>query len=167
MSRQAGLSLLSLLVVAVVLLAGLSYVLIGTGPSVPWQLNTQRAAQLVAQAQLIVHRITKCAVDYPNGDNGMAVHKAYPADSNPGALAVSALVCPGNGQNLWSGVDGVYAPAPIAQLGEWTYTNVSPAIIRITANDPNALAAALARAAAQIGPAASATANTLTVKVIE
>lgn len=172
MLRQTGISLLSLLIVAAVLLAGLSFALIGTGPSVSGQLNTQRAAQLVAQAQLIVHRITKCAVDYPNGNNGMAVHKAYPTDSTTSPalgppLPIKNLVCPGNNQNLWSGVDGVYAPAPLAQFGDWTYTNASPAIIRITATDSNDLAAALDRAATQIGPAASASADTLTVKVIE
>lgn len=167
MSRQSGFSVLTLLIVAAAMLAGLTFALIGSGPSLQGQLNTQRATQLVAQAQLIVHRITKCAVDYPNGNNGMAVHKAYPADTNPGPLAIKDLVCPGSNQNLWSGVDGVYAPAPLAQLGDWTYTNASPAIISITATDPNDLAAALDRAATQIGPAASATADTLTVKVIE
>lgn len=152
---------------AATLLAGMSFILTGVGPSVPGQINTQRAAQLVAQAQLIVHRISKCAVDYPNGDNGMGLHKAYPADAKPGALAVNALVCPGNNQNLWSGVDGVYAPAPIAQFGEWTYTNASPATISISTIQPNSFARALASAATQIGPAASATAETLSMKVIE
>ena len=167
MLRQTGFSLLSLLVVAAVLLAGLSFALIGSGPSVSGQLNTQRSAQLVAQAQLIVHRITKCAVDYPNGNNSMAVHKAYPADANPGPLAIKDLVCPGNSQNLWSGKDGIYAPAPLTQFGDWTYTNASPATIRITATEPTGFAAALDKAATQIDPAASATADTLTVKVIE
>lgn len=167
MTRQSGISLLSMLVVAAVLLAGLSYALMGSTPAVSGQLNAQRATQLVAQAQLIVHRITKCAVDYPNGDNGMGLHKAYPADANPGPLAINDLVCPGNGQNLWSGVDGVYAPAALAQFGSWTYTNASPATISITATEPGSLAATLSRAAAQIGPAASATADTLSVKVIE
>lgn len=167
MTRQSGISLLSMLVVAAVLLAGLSYALMGSTPAVSGQLNAQRATQLVAQAQLIVHRITKCAVDYPNGDNGMGIHKAYPADANPGPLAINDLVCHGNGQNLWNGVDGVYAPAALAQFGSWTYTNASPATISITATEPGSLAATLSRAAAQIGPAASATADTLSVKVIE
>jgi hypothetical protein len=167
MTRQSGISLLSLLVLTAVLLAGLSYTLIGSSPAVSGQLNVQRATQLVAQAQLIVHRITKCAVDYPNGNNGMAVHKAYPADANPGPLAVNDLVCPGNSQNLWSGVDGVYAPAALAQFGSWTYSNSSPSVISITAAEPSSFAATLNRAATQIGPAASATADTLTVKVIE
>lgn len=167
MTRQSGISLLSLLVLIAVLLAGLSFTLIGPSPSVSGQLNTQRAVQLVAQAQLIVHRIAKCAVDYPNGNNGMAVHTAYPADANPGPLAVQDLVCPGNGQNLWSGVDGVYAPAPLAQFGGWTYSNASPATISITSTEPHLFAATLDRAATQIGPAASATADTLTVKVVE
>jgi type II secretory pathway pseudopilin PulG len=170
MSRQSGFSLLSLLMVAAVLLAGLSFALIGSGSSVSGQLSTQRASQLVAQAQFIVHRITKCAADYPNGDNGMAIHKAYPADTTTSPalgppLPIKYLVCPGNNQNLWSGVDGVYAPAPLAQFGEWTYTNANPAIVSITGTAPNS--AALERAATQIGPAASATADTLTVKVIE
>ena len=172
MSRQSGFSLLSLLIVAAILLAGLAFALIGSGPSVSGQLNTQRSAQLVAQAQLIVHRITKCAADYPNGDNGMALHKAYPADTSIAPdlgppLPIKNLLCPGNNQNLWSGVDGVYAPAALAQFGDWTYTNASPATISITTTEPSGFSAALDRAATQIGPAASATADTLTVKVIQ
>ena len=159
-------SVLSLLMLAAALLAVLSVALIGTGSSTSGPLNAQKAAQLVAQAQLIVHRISKCAVDYPAGDNGMALHIAYPASPASGPrLPVKDLVCPGNSQNLWNGTDGVYAPAPIAQFGEWTYTNASPATISITSTGPNS--AALARAATQMGPAASATADTLTVKVIE
>ena len=167
MRRQTGFSALTLLMLAVSLMAGLAFVLIGAGPNIGGQLNAQKTAQLVAQAQFIVHRIVKCATDYPNGDNGMALHKAYPADARPGALAVSALACPGNGQNLWSGTDGVYPPAPIADFAAWTYTNTSPAIIAISSTQPVAYAPALAAAAARIGTAASASTDTLTVKVIE
>jgi type II secretory pathway pseudopilin PulG len=169
MSRQSGFSIVTLLFLAVALLAGLAFILIGSGPNVQGQMNAQKTAQLVAQAQLIVHRISKCATDYPNGDNLMVtgLHKAYPADANPGSLAVASLVCPGNSQNLWSGVDGVYPPASIADFGAWTYTNVSPAIIAITTSQPGAYSPSILSAAGKIGPAASATADTLTVKVIE
>lgn len=152
---------------ATTLVAGLAWVLMGSGPNVQGQSNRQKTAQLVAQAQLVMHRISKCAADHPGGDNGSGLHKAYPADAQPGPLAVTALVCPGSGQNLWSGVDGVYGPGPIAQFGAWTYTNASPAVITITASQPGAHTAAITAAAAQIGPAASATADTLSVKVIE
>jgi hypothetical protein len=167
MPRQSGFSIVTLLFLATALLAGLAFILIGSGPNVQGQMNAQKTAQLVAQAQLIVHRISKCATDYPNGDNLMGLHKAYPADANPGSLAVSSLVCPGNQQNLWSGVDGVYPPAPITDFGAWTYTNASPAIIAITTPQPSAYAPSILSAAGKIGPAASATADTLTVKVIE
>ena len=163
--------MLTLLMLVVSLVAGLAFLLIGTGPNVQGQMNAQKTAQLVAQAQLILHRITKCSTDYPDGDNGTTYHKAYPKDANPGVLAVTSLVCPGNNQNLWSGIDGVYAPAPIEGFGAWTYTNASPAIIAITASQPAAYSSAIDSAATKIGLTppgpASATADTLTVKVIE
>jgi hypothetical protein len=126
----------------------------------------------VAQAQLVVHRISKCATDYPNGNNGTGLHQAYPLDANPGALAVSSLVCPGSNQNLWSGVDGVYAPSPIAGFAAWTYTNASPAVISIQTLQPSSYATAIASAASKIGVAASSTTtssagDTLTIKVLQ
>jgi len=172
MSRQSGFSLLTLLLTAAALLAGLSFILVGAGPSVQGQVSAQKAAQLVAQAQLITHRLSKCATDYPGGDNGTPLHRAYPRDANPGPLAAAALVCPGSNQNLWSGVDGVYAPAAIAGFEAWTYSNGNPAVITITTLQPDAYAAAVAAAAQRLGGAAAATTinvagDTLTVKVIE
>lgn len=151
------------------LVAGLAFLLIGTGPNVQGPMNVQKTAQLVAQAQLILHRITKCATDYPDGNNGTGLHKAYPAGSSKW---VADLTCPNNSDpslwlHLWSGVDGVYPPAAIAGFGAWAYTNASPAIIFITATQPAAYSSALDSAATKIGPAASATADTLTVRVIE
>jgi hypothetical protein len=172
MSRQSGFSVLSLLLLVAALLAGLAFVLVGTGPNIQGQLNAQSTAQLVAQAQLVVHRITKCATDYPNGNNGTGLHRAYPLDANPGALAVVSLVCPGSGQNLWNGVDGVYAPAPINGFAAWTYTHASPALISIQTLQPASYAAAIATAATRIGAAASTATtsvagDTLNIKVIE
>lgn len=164
MLRQAGFSILSVLLLAIALLGGLVFVFIGAGPSASGQIGTQRTAQLLAQAQLIVHRIVKCATDYPNGDNGTALHKAYPAGS---AAAIASLTCPGNSQNLWSGVDGVYPPVSPAGFGDWNYTNASPASISITTSQPSAYSSSIAAAAARMGSAASATADTLTVKIIE
>jgi hypothetical protein len=172
MHRQSGFSVLTLLLLVAALMAGLAFVLIGTGPNIQSQLSAQSTAQLVAQAQLIVHRISKCATDYPNGNNGSGLHRAYPPDTTPGALAVASLVCPGSGQNLWSGVDGVYAPSPIAGFAAWTYTNASPAVISIQTLQPATYAAAIASAANKIGVAASSTTtssagDTLTIKVLQ
>jgi type II secretory pathway pseudopilin PulG len=169
MHRQSGFSVLTLLLLIATLVAGLAFVLIGTGPNIQSQLSAQSTAQLVAQAQLILHRISKCATDYPNGNNGSGLHPAYPLDANPGSLAVSALVCPGSGQNLWSGVDSVYAPAPISGFAAWTYTNASPAVIAIQTPQPGSYAAAITSTAAKIGAAASTNiaGDTLTIKVIE
>ncbi len=172
MSRQSGFSVLTLLLLVAALMAGLVFVLIGTGPNIQGQLSAQSTAQLVAQGQLILHRITKCATDYPNGDNGTALHKAYPMDTHPGALAITSLVCPGSSQNLWSGVDGVYPPAPITGFAAWTYTNASPAVISIQTLQPASYAAAITAAATRMGAAASSTTtvsagDTLTIKVIE
>jgi hypothetical protein len=180
MHRQSGFSVLTLLLLAATLLASLTFAFIGGGPNVQGQLNAQKTAQLVAQAQLIAHRITKCATDYPAGNNGTSFHQPYPKDANPvvpntpTALAVSALTCPGNNsQNLWSGADGVYAPAPIADFGVWKYTNANPAVIAITTDKPDPYNVAIAQAVLKIGAAvASATTvniagDTLTMKVIE
>lgn len=161
MPRQSGFSVLSLLLLAVALLASLAFVLIGAGPNIRGQLNAQRTAQLVAQAQFIVHRIVKCATDYPLGSNSTV----YPVGSG---VAAETLTCPGNNdQNLWSGVDGVYFPSPITGFGSWTYTRASPTTISIVTPEPSAHSASLAAAAVRIGPAAAATATTLTVKVVD
>ena len=166
MSRQAGFSVLTLLLLVVAVLGGLVFMVIGAGPNVAGQMSAQKTAQLVAQAQLIVHRIVKCATDFPNADNGTADHKAYPLDANPGALAVSALTCPGSTENMWSGVDGVYPPVTPSGFGAWTYTKDTPVSIAITSSQPNTYTPAIAAAAARIGVAASASADILTVKVI-
>ncbi len=165
--RQSGFSVLTVILLTVVVAAGLVYLLIGVGPNVAGMMSSQKTTQLVAQAQFIVHRIAKCATDYPNGNNGQATHSAYPLDGNPGAISASLLVCPGNAQNLWSGVDGVYFPVPISDFAGWTYTNSSPVTISITSNQPAAYAGALADAVTRLGPVASSTDSTLTVKVIE
>lgn len=149
------------------LVAGLVYFLLVSGPNVALLNANQKTNELLAQAQLITHRITKCATDYPQGNNGLGIHLPYPADANPGALAVSALVCPGSGQNLWSGVDGVYLPPALADFSGWVYTNTSPATVSITAVHATAYATTLANVATRIGSAASSTANTLTVRVIQ
>lgn len=167
MPHQTGFSILTFLLAAVVLLGSLIFVFIGSGPNVQGQLNTQRSAELIAQAQLIAHRLTQCASDYPQGDNGTTFHKAYPPDANPGARAVADLICPGSNQNLWSGVDGVYLPQAPSGFNAWQYTNTATASISITSTAANTYASAIANAASKIGNAASATANTLTVKIIE
>ena len=179
MSRQSGFSVLTLLMLVISLATGLAFLLIGAGPNVQGQMNVQKTAQLVAQAQLILHRITKCATDYPAGDNGTTYHRVYPKDANTGApdmpvaLAVTSLVCPGNNQNLWSGVDGVYAPPPIAGFEAWTYTNDHLAVITIKTSQPDPYTAAIAQAVRKIGTAmASSTTSavaddTLSVKVVE
>ncbi len=135
-----------------------------TGVSTQGQLQVQKSAQVAAQANLIVHRISKCVTDYPNGDNGSPTYKTYPADTAP---AVSALICPGSGQNLWSGVDGVFYPAPITGFGAWVYSKAGPVTIAIASTDPAANVVAIASAATKLGPAATATASSLTVKIVQ
>lgn len=159
--------MLTLLLVVTAVLGGLLFSLIGGGPNVPGQVSSQKSAQLVAQAQLIVHRIVKCATDFPQGDNGTGVHKPYPLDANPGAIAVASLVCPGSSQNLWSGVDGVYAPVVPGGFGGWMYTKTVPVTISITSIQPGVYSASIVQAAARLGVAASASADSLSVKVIE
>jgi hypothetical protein len=173
MHRQSGFSVLSLLLLTVALLAGLVFAFFGGGPNIQGQLNAQKTAQLVAQAQLIVQRIAKCATDYPAGDNGTAYHLPYPKDANGSALAVSALRCPGNGdKNLWSGSDGVYAPTPITGFGAWTYQNTSPDPAKIVITSTDANTSVISQAVSKIGSATASASSTnvpgdsLTVEVI-
>jgi len=165
--RQQGFSVLTLLFGAIILAAGLAFLLIGNGPNMAGMVAGQKSTQLIAQAQFIAQRIVKCATDYPAGNNGQASHINYPADGNPGAIPVAALVCPGSGQNLWSGADGVYLPVAITDFSGWTYTNASPVVISVTAIRPGQYTAAISDAATHLGSSAIASGDTLTVKVIE
>lgn len=159
--HQAGFSILTSLIVAIALVASLAFLLIGSGIHVPSQMVGQRTAQLITQSQLIIQRIVKCATDYPSGSNG----DLYPLGTG---VAAKDLTCPGNSnQNLWTGVDGVYYPVPITGFNNWVYTKASPTTISITTSDPSNYSSAIAAAAARIGPPASATASTLTIKIIE
>lgn len=150
-----------MLVLTVTLVAGLAFVLIGSGPNVQGQMNAQRTSQLVAQAQLIVQRIVKCATDYSEFNTTAS---GYPAGSG---VPVANLLCPANSQNLWSGVDGVYLPSAPASFGAWQYTNDGRISIAITSSLPAEHAFSISAAASKIGPAATATANSLTIKILE
>lgn len=164
MSRQAGFSILTLLALTVTLVAGLAFVLIGSGPNVPGQMNSQRTSQLVAQAQLIMQRIVKCATDYSEFNTASP---GYPAGSG---VPVANLMCPANSQNLWSGVNGVYLPTAPTGFGAWQYTNdsgIGRISIVITSSQPVEHTFSISAAASRIGPAATATANSLTIKILE
>ena len=169
MPRQSGFSLLMLIGLVVMLAAGLTFLLISPGTNVQGQTNSYKTTQLVAQAQLIVHRISKCAVDNSNSNNYTSIHIPYPLGASK---PVAELTCPTpSAPNLWSGADGVYPPAPIDGFGAWFYTKAvaanAPTVIYIASTQPNAYTAAISAAAAKIGSAASAAADTLTVEVIK
>ena len=169
MQKQRGFSVLSLVLLIVGVAIALAYVIMGNGVNTAGIMANQKAAQLVAQAEFIAQRIAKCATDYPEGNNGSPshIHLAYPLDANPGSMAINSLVCPGNGQNLWTGQDGVYAPSPISDFSSWTYTNSSPVTISISSNVPGSYTSAIATAATRLGSAANGTASSLTLKVVE
>jgi len=164
MNRQAGFSILTLLTLSIALVAALAFVLVGSGPNVSGQMNAQRTSQLVAQAQLIIQRIVKCATDYSEFNTAAS---GYPAGSG---VPVANLLCPANSQNLWSGVDGVYLPSAPASFGPWQYTNdtgTGRISIAITSSQPAEHAFSISATASKIGPAATATANSLTIKILE
>ncbi len=156
MVRQSGVSILAILLVVVTLAGGMAYLLVTSGSNVQAHRNTQVTAQLVAQAQLIAHRVTKCATDYPENNDGSSIHAAYPAGN---ATPVTSLICPTPNMNLWSGVDGVFPPTPIDGFGAWTYTKAAnpgeETYIEITSSQPSVHAAALSASAAKMGVAAS------------
>lgn len=164
--HQTGFSILSVILLIVSLLGGMTFI-ISLGPNIQGQMNTQRTSQLVAQAQLIMQRIVKCATDYSEFNSAST---GYPVDANPGKLLVASLVCPANSQNLWSGVDGVYLPTAPTGFAAWQYTNDSGSgqiSIAITSSQPAEHTFSISAAASRIGPAATATANSLTIKILE
>jgi hypothetical protein len=163
MPRQSGVSIITVLLIVVTLAGGMAYLLVATGPNVQNHRNTQTTTQLIAQAQLIAHRITKCATDYSEANNGSTVHKAYPLGTD---AAVTSLTCPTVANpNLWSGVDGVFPPTPIDGFGAWKYTKAinlgDPTFIEITSSQPSAHSAAMSAAATKMGAAASVQTKTV------
>lgn len=117
-------------------------------------------ASLNGQAALIRSRVLACAIDYPAGDNGSGFQPRYPAA--PTATAVSTLLCPGSGRNLWNGDDGVNLPPALSGVAPWSYVNDATSIrIAVTAGNGER-AALLVDAAAQLGPQAVVAGNTLT-----
>lgn len=163
-ARQRGFSLLTLSFLAAGVLGGIVFLISGSGIQSSGQVDRNLVAQLVAQGQLIAHRIAKCAADYPQGNNGSGSYLPYPLGSG---VAVSTLVCPGNGQNLWSGVDGVYLPPRPTGFADWTYSKFGPVSIEITSLTPALHGQVLSTAASRLGGAARVNAGTLTLKIIE
>jgi hypothetical protein len=120
--------------------------------------------QLVAQANLIRQKIVQCATEYPEGDNGTSYHKPYPSGSG---VLVSTLTCPGapaGGNNLWSGIDGVFLPQTPTGFNSWVYTNDATSVrISIQTTNTAAYSTAMQQAAAKFTSSeASVSGNTLT-----
>lgn len=166
MSRQSGISLLSILLFSIALFAASVFVVFGSGTNAVTRIEQYKTAVLLAQSQLIATRVSKCAADYPAGDNQTGFHVSYPAGSH---VAVATLVCPGSLQNLWRGVDGVYLPRAPEGFNDWRYSNDSNSVrIEILAKHATDYARLIAAAAAKIGPSADTfTSDTLTVKIVE
>ena len=168
--KQSGFSLLTIMLMVVSLAAGLAYFIANTGVNVQSQLNNLRTNQLVAQSQFIAQRITKCATDYPDGDNLTGFHIAYPAGS-PSAN-VSTLTCPkplqapSTGTSLWTGKDGVYLPQPPDGFNAWTYTNDATEI-KITITATTADPATLTSAATRIGSQATVAGSAFTLTILK
>jgi len=127
---------------------------------------TNCVTQLTAQANLIRQKVSRCALEYPAGNNGGASHLPYPAGT---ASAVSGLTCPGNNNaNLWTGADGIFLPNAPTGFNSWTYTNDGTSVrISITPSTvTNFATTCMNNAAARFTAAeASVAANTLTIVV--
>ncbi|WP_126223427.1 hypothetical protein [Burkholderia ambifaria] len=121
--NQRGFAVLPMLMVAVILAVVVTaFVAQSDTSGLRNQAYTNAAAQVATQANFIRARILLCGSDYPDGVNGTSYRPALPAA--PTATAVSALICPGTGQNLWVGTDGVTLPvAPAFMTSGWAYTN--------------------------------------------
>lgn len=119
-SRQNGVAVAPLLVV-IALFGVISMSIALTNRSVSQGVyESMCVTELVSQINLIRTKITKCTVEYPEGDNGTANNKPFPSGTN---ALVSNLVCPGNALNLWSGSDAIFLPRPPKGFNDWRYTN--------------------------------------------
>ncbi|MBK3780206.1 hypothetical protein G3A43_08040 [Paraburkholderia aspalathi] len=123
--RQRGFAVLPLLMVAVVLAgAVIAFVAYSDTSGLRNQAYSDAGAQVAVQANFLRARINLCGADYPDGANGTSYRPALPAAAT--VVAVSTLVCPGTGQNLWLGTDGVtLPPVPKFMTGTWQFTNDS------------------------------------------
>ncbi|MGX0939599.1 hypothetical protein ACUXQ2_005695 [Cupriavidus metallidurans] len=108
---------------AVVLVAALTrFVAFSDTTGLRNQAFSEAASQLAAQANFIRTRILLCGSDFPDGNNATGYRPALPAGTP--SVAASTLICPGTGQNLWAGTDGVsLPPAPKYMGGVWQYAN--------------------------------------------
>lgn len=153
--NQQGFAVLAALIMAVVLVGALTQmVAFSDTMGLRNQAYGNAAAQVAAQADLIRTRVLLCGSDYPDGNNGTSYHPALPGGTG---VSVGLMTCPGTGQNLWSGTDGVTLPPPPKFMGGvWWYTNdVAGARIAIGGDQ-----ATLSMAAARLGSMATVTAGT-------
>jgi len=110
------------------------------------QITNSCASQLVASGRLVESMIAHCAMDYPTGNNGTAFRLSYPAGAT--AVDVNTLTCPGSGQNLSSGTNGIALPANInSTFSDWYYINdVTSLRIYTTTSAPAKYGACLTQA---------------------
>lgn len=118
------------------------------------QAYANAAAQVAAQADFIRTRTLLCGSDYPDGSNGTSYRPALPAAT--AGVSATAMVCPGTGQNLWVGTDGVtLPPQPKFMTSGWSYVNdATSARIAITGDQTT-----LTMAVNRLGSAATLTAG--------
>ena len=129
--NQSGMAILIMILMIVVIMAAVTYVVSQPGPNTQSMVTSNVAAQIVAQAQMIRQQIESCVTNYPNGNNGGTAYLPYPATPTPATGTpfdqnwVSSLVCPGSGQNLFTGVgsSGVFLPPQPSGMTAWRYSN--------------------------------------------
>ncbi|WP_425953233.1 hypothetical protein [Ralstonia pseudosolanacearum] len=121
--NQQGFAVLAALIIAVVLVGALTQmVALSDTMGLRNQAFGNAAAQVAAQADFIRTRVLLCGSDYPDGNNGTAYRPALPGGTP--SIAATAMVCPGTGQNLWVGTDGVtLPPSPKFMTSGWWYAN--------------------------------------------
>jgi hypothetical protein len=130
------------------------------------ELSQASAAEIISQSDGIRSQIMKCGLIYPSGDNGTSLsvgsRKRYPRADSETELA--SLICPGNGENIWNGVNGLQAPAQILYMGGWKLVN-DATNLRLTITGQEAVgAAAIERAQRRIGNLVSSySGSTLTI----
>ncbi|MEX3983829.1 hypothetical protein AB4Y45_33125 [Paraburkholderia sp. EG287A] len=159
--RERGFAVLPMLMVAVVLAGAVAaFVAFSDTSGLRNQAYSDAGAQVAVQASFLRARITLCGSDYPDGVNGTAYRPALPAAAT--TVAVGTLICPGTGQNLWLGTDGVtLPPAPKFMTGAWQFVNDGTSARLTITGDSRALGVAQQR----LGADAALSGTTLTYLV--
>lgn len=123
-------------------------------------------SKVVAQANLIRTKVSKCVIDYPSGNNGTGFHLPYPGASS--LVNASTLTCPGSSANLWTSGDAILLPATPIGFDAWGYINDATSVrISIQSSDIS-YGTCMSKALGKFGAdEATLVGDTLTIQIVK